>query len=176
MHKGKDLLEEQKCIKEVNLQALHEDARVLVTGHFYAVDFGNDVDLRAHRVGKDRRCTCSTGEDCPAVLAVMDYLKAGGERAPDPPPGYFPVAPATCSVCGAEAYYVADLNSKRRGAGWACVVGGVSHYWQAHTKVIRELLAKNPWVFRPVIAPNGTVLYPGLRRDEVITEDSIPRE
>jgi hypothetical protein len=168
MHKGNL----QKHIKEVNLQALREDARVAVCGYSYAVDFGNDPSLKQHRVGKDRRCACSLGADCPAVQAVADYLKAGGARAPDPPPGFFPVAPALCPVCGAEAVYDASLNSKRRGAGWTCVKGGKHHYWEAHTKILSEQIAKNPWVFPPVIAPNGEVLYPGLRRDEVITTNS----
>ncbi len=176
MHKGNQLIESRKRLREVNIQALREDARVTVSGYFYAVDFGYDIRSPQHRVGKDRRCTCSLGADCPAVQAVADYLKAGGARAPDPPPGYFPVAPAACPVCGAETYYVASLNSKHRGAGWACVKGGKTHYWEAHTNVLRDLIAKNPWVFPPVVAPNGKVLYPGLRRDEVISTDSQSRK
>ncbi|MBM3126256.1 MAG: hypothetical protein FJZ87_14495 [Chloroflexi bacterium] len=175
MHKG-NVLDSQKSLKEASLQILRQDARVTVSGYFYAVDFDDSVDSGQHRVGKDRRCTCPLGTACPAVLAVADYLKEGGKRAPDPPPGYFPVAPAVCPVCGAEAYYDSRLNSKRRGAGWACTKGGVSHYWQAHGKVLQELFAKNPWVFPPVIGPDGKVLYPGLRRDEVITKDDLPRE
>ncbi len=175
MHKG-NVLESQKVLKEANLQASRQDARVMVSGYFYAVDFGYSVDSKQHRVGKDRRCSCTLGVACPAILAVVDYLKAGGERAPDPSPGYFPLAPAVCPVCGAEAYYVANLSSKHRGAGWACTVGGVSHYWQAHGKILREQFKKNPWIFQPVIAPDGKVLYPGLRRDEIITEDSISRK
>ncbi|MBL8080460.1 MAG: hypothetical protein JNM55_20990 [Anaerolineales bacterium] len=175
MHKG-NVLDSQKGLNKASPQISIEDARVMVSGYFYAVHFGYHADSRQHRVGKDRRCSCPLGVTCPAVLAVVDYLKAGGARAPDPPPGYFPLAPAVCPVCGAEVYYRADLSSKHRGAGWACVSGGVSHYWQAHTKTLQEQLKKNPWVFRPVIATDGKVLYPGLRRDEVITEDSISRE
>jgi hypothetical protein len=174
MHKGNLILESQKQIHEVSPQALLEDARVLVVGYFYAVDFGFDARTGQHRVGKDRRCTCSQGADCPAIQAVADYLKAGGERAPDPPPGYFPVAPAACPVCGAETYYVESLSSRRRGAGWACIKGGQSHYWEAHTSVLRELLSQNPWLFPPIVAPDGSVVYPGLRRDEVITQDGHP--
>ncbi len=36
------------------------------------------------------------------VQAVAANLKDGGERAPEPPPGFFPVAPQTCPVCGAD--------------------------------------------------------------------------
>jgi hypothetical protein len=176
MQESNTLLEPQNCIKDVNLQALRQDARVTVIGYFYAVDFGYGVRPQQHRVGKDKRCTCPLGADCPAILAVTDYLRAGGERAPDPPPGYFPIAPAACPICGAETYCAPGLNSKRRGAGWACVKGGKSHYWQAHVDVLRRLLAKNPWLFPPVFSLDGRVLYPGLRREEVVTQDCLRRE
>ena len=79
----------EKRIKEVNLHTLRQEARVTVIGYFYGVDLGCCVKPQHHRVGKDRKCTCSLGADCPAVQAVADYLKAGGKRAPEPPPGYF---------------------------------------------------------------------------------------
>jgi hypothetical protein len=170
MHKG-NVLESQKDLKEARAQIFRQDARVMVLGYFYAVDYGNGVDFGQHRVGKDRRCTCSLGTACPAIQAVVDYLKAGGVRAPDPPPGYFPIAPATCPICNAEAFYYPKVGSKHRGAGWACRAGGVSHYWQTQVKILREQLSKNPWIFRPVISPTGNILYPGLRRDDVVTED-----
>jgi hypothetical protein len=100
----------------------------------------------------------------------MEYLRGGGERAPDVPSGFFPVAPQACPICGAETYYVPDLTSRRRGAGWACVKGSEAHYWLAHVKSLRKALASNPWVFPPVVAEDGQVLYPGLKRDEIITE------
>jgi hypothetical protein len=159
-----------KQIKEVDLLILQQAARVRVYGYFYAVEFGPEVQPREHRVGKDRRCTCGLGADCPAVKAVADYLRAGGERAPDVPAGYFPVAPQACPICGAETYYVPELSSKRRGAGWACVQGSETHYWLAHITVLRKALADNPWIYPPVYAPDGRVLYPGLKRDELITE------
>jgi hypothetical protein len=165
----------ERTIKKTNLKTLRQDARVRVIGYFYAVDFGYGVKPQHHRVGKDRKCTCTLGAECPAVLAVVDYLKAGGERTPDPPPGFFPVVPLACPICGAETYYVPDLNSKRRGAGWACVKGSETHYWQHHTDVLKGLFAQNPWLFPPVVAPDGKVLYPGVRRDDLVTEDSIPR-
>jgi hypothetical protein len=172
---GKMLLTE-KSIKEVNLHALRQEARVTVIGYFYGVDLGYGVQPQHHRDGKDRKCTCGLGADCPAVQAVVDYLKAGGERAPDLSPGYFPVAPQACPICGEETYYVPGLSSKRRGAGWACVKGSESHYWQHHVNVLRGLFAANPWLFPPVVAEDGRVFYPGMRRDEVITEETLARE
>jgi hypothetical protein len=159
-----------KQIREVDLRALLQQARVSISGYFYSVDLGPETRPRYHRVGKDRRCTCGNGADCPAVRAVADYLRGGGERAPDVPAGFFPVVPQACPVCGAETYYVPDLTSRRRGAGWACVKGRQAHYWLAHVESLRRVLSGNPWVFPPVVAEDGRVLYPGLKRDEIITE------
>ena len=159
-----------KQIKEVDVQFLRQEALVKVSGYFYAVDFGPGVHPQNHRVGKDRRCTCGLGPDCPAVFAVVDYLRAGGERAPDIPSGFYPVAPQSCPICGAETYYVPDLTSRRRGAGWACTQGSEAHYWLAHVASLRKALASNPWIYPPVYDSTGRVLYPGLRRDELITE------
>ena len=159
-----------KQIKEVNLQSLRQEALVKVSGYYYAVDFGPGVRPQYHRVGKDRRCICGLGPDCPAVTAVADYLRTGGERAPDVPSGFYPVAPQTCPICGSETYYVADLTTRHRGAGWACVKGSETHYWLAHINALRQHLAENPWIYPPVHAPDGRVLYPGLKRDEIITE------
>ena len=78
----------ERVTREVQLNNPRQDAVVRVIGYFYGVDPGYGVQPQHHRVGKDRKCTCSLGVDCPAVQAVADYLKAGGERAPDPPPGY----------------------------------------------------------------------------------------
>jgi hypothetical protein len=159
-----------KQIKESDLQTLCQQATVSVSGYFYAVNLGPDVHPQYHHVGKDRRCTCGLGVNCPAILVVADYLRAGGERAPDAPSGYFPVAPQACPICGMETYYVPDLSSKRRGAGWACVKGSEAHYWLAHVNALRKTLAGNPWIYPPVVAVDGQVLYPGLKRDEIFTE------
>lgn len=159
---------------------VQEEVSVTVVGYFYHVDFGPGGRQRAHRVGKDKRCICQQGTYCPAVAAVYEYLKAGGERSPDPPPGYYPVAPVTCPVCQAEAFYDPRLSSKRRGAGWGCSPAGSLHYWEAHVQVLRQKLAANPWLFPPVVIRQGSrllaydglepgdqVLYPGLLRKEV---------
>jgi hypothetical protein len=145
----------------------------IVTVHreyFYRVAFPQDIRPQTHWVGKDKRCTCGLGADCPAVVAVANYLKAGGERAPDLPAGFYPVAPQACPICGAATYYVPNLSSKRRGVGWACVKGGKAHYWKAHVIALSQAFAENPWVYPPVVAADGQVLYPGLKRDDLITE------
>ena len=145
-------------------------AVVTITGYFYNVDFGPENHKGTHRVGKDRRCSCHLGKDCPAVSAVVEYLKAGGERAPDPPPGYFPVVPASCPICGAQAVYDRRLSSKRRGVGWRCASAGSQHYWQAQVHVLREKLAANPWLFPPVVLRNGERLlaYDGIQQGDQV--------
>jgi hypothetical protein len=159
-----------KQITESDLQALRQQATVSVSGYFYSVNLGPEVRPQHHYVGKDRRCTCRLGADCPAVLTVVGYLRAGGERAPDVPFGYFPVSPQVYLISGAEMYYVPDLSSKRCGAGWACVKGSEAHYWLAHVNVLRKTLVGNPWIYPPVFAADGQVVYPGLKRDDIITE------
>jgi hypothetical protein len=164
------LLAQQKTIKEVKGQSPPPEARVTISGYFYAVDLGPDAALKNHRVGKDKRCTCNLGVDCPAVQAVADYLRAGGERASEPPVGFFPVVPQACPVCGGETYYLVALSSKHRGIGWACRRGGEAHYWTSQVNAFRQHLVENPWIYPPVVGKDERILYPGLRRDELITE------
>jgi hypothetical protein len=151
-------------------RSLCQPVTVIVSGYYYLVNMGPDTRPQYHSVGKDRHCTCGLGADCPAVKAVAEYLRSGGERAPNIPSGFFPVAPQACPICGAETYYVPDLTSHRRGAGWACVKGSVTHYWLAHATSLRKALESNPWIFPPVVAEAGQVFYPGLKRDEIIIE------
>lgn len=160
----------QNQIKEVNLQIKGQTRMVTISGYFYLVNFGPEVQPQFHHVGKDKRCTCQLGADCPAVNTVADYLRKGGERAPNPPAGYFPVVPLVCPVCGGETFYVASLNSKRRGAGWACQQGSEAHYWLACITLLREAVENNPWIYPPAFAPDGRMLYPGLKRNEIITQ------
>lgn len=164
-----------------------QSAVVAVIGYFYSVEFGDEYARNhhtAHRVGKDRRCTCPQGERCPAVAAVSAYLRAGGERAPDPPPGYYPVAPASCPICGAGTVFDNRLSSARRGAGWRCAQVGSLHYWEAQVGALRQKLAANPWLFPPVVVregvhrlaydgiqPGDDVLYPGVLCEEVNGND-----
>jgi|WetSurSiteA1Bulk_404760.scaffolds.fasta_scaffold132910_1 hypothetical protein len=138
------MLNIEKCVKEINLHTSLQEARVTVIGYFYGVDLGYGVKPQHHWIGKDLIYTCGLGADCPAVQAVASYLKDGGERVPEPPPGFFPVAPQTCPVCGAETVFVPELSSRRRGAGWSCIKGRKSHYWEYHVNVLRVLFAANP--------------------------------
>ena len=116
---------------------------VMVTGYFYAVDLGDPVRPRHHRVGINGECACPLGRQCPAVDVVRAHLADGGERAQRPPFGYYPVHPAKCPVCGAPVHFDASLSSRVRGSGWVCEVGGKSHYWQnrAHILSTRQMLA-----------------------------------
>ena len=103
---------------------------ISVIGFFYAVEFDLDVHTRNHRVSMNAICTCYLGEICPAVDVVRAYLSAGGERTPDPPPGYYPVIPTRCPICTARVTFDISLSSNQRGAGWRCEMGGSAHYWQ----------------------------------------------
>jgi hypothetical protein len=169
-------------IRELDLSTAIQDATVQVSGYFYAVDLGSDIRSRSHRVGKDKRCTCPQGPDCPAVTVVAAYLRKGGQRAPDPPHGFYPEAPERCPVCGAPAYFEPKLCNKRHGAGWGCSKTGEKHYWRDRSRILKEALAANPWRFPPVvlrageqinawdgILPGDSVLYPGLLRADIIT-------
>lgn len=169
-------------IREIDIKTVTHDATVSVSGYFYAVDLGPDVRPRSHYVGKDKRCSCPLGPDCPAVSVVAAYLRKGGQRAPDPPHGYYPLAPERCPVCGAPAYFEPKLSSQRRGAGWGCSKTGEKHYWRDRTRIIKEALAANPWRFPPVVVrageqlnawdgilPGDSVLYPGLLRADIIS-------
>ena len=68
-----------KQTKDADLQVFHQQAVVAVSGYFYAVNLRPEVHPQHHYVGKDRRCTCGLGADCPAVLAVADYLSRQGQ-------------------------------------------------------------------------------------------------
>ena len=164
------------------LQLALAEATVSLSGYFYAVDLGPGVAPQHHRVGKNAECCCDLAGNCPAVDAVRRYLSAGGERAPEPPPGYYPVRPAKCPVCGAGTASEPKLSSKQRGAGWRCLQGGTAHYWHKLGLVLAEKFAANPWLFPPVVLRDGRqliavdgiqdgdqVLYPGIRRAEVVT-------
>ena len=64
-----------KPTSPARFQDVQETARVTISGYFYAVDFSPGEHPQHHRVGKDRNCTCRLGADCPAVIAVADYLR-----------------------------------------------------------------------------------------------------
>src|SRR5271157_2685875 len=61
---------DRKQLSDAAPLLLRQDAVVSVSGYFYAVDFGPDIQPQHRRVGKDRRYTCSLGADCPEVIAA----------------------------------------------------------------------------------------------------------
>jgi len=115
-----------------------QDTIVTIEGYFYRVDFGPEVSPRFHAVDRDQRCSCPLGESCPAVLAVIEYLEAGGESPPEPPVGYYPVAPVRCPICSAAAVFDLKLSSRVRGAGWRCLQGGATHYWADRGQILAK--------------------------------------
>lgn len=119
-----------------------QETLVSIDGYFYRVDFGAEVSPRSHRVDRDQRCTCSLGESYPAVLAVIEYLAEGGEPLPESPVGYYPVAPARCPICGAEAFFDLKISSRVRGAGWRCSQGGSAHYWEDRGNILAQKFAR----------------------------------
>ena len=170
---------------KVDLNKVLQDAIVVVNQYGYTVDFGPTVKPRLHSVGKDKHCSCKSA-DCPAVSAVADYLRKGGERAPEPPAGFLVAAPETCPICNASAYFDPKMSSKYRGAGWGCSKTGTNHYFAWRTELARTDLAANPWRFPPVVVREGrqlkawdgiiendVVLYPGVLRADLITEGPI---
>lgn len=110
---------------------------------YYLVTLSEGICPRHHMVRKDKTCACDLGAVCPAVLAVVAYLKAGGQRAADAPAQH--QIPACCPICGGAVKFAPLLCSPARGAGWACLSAakqetryqpaslhtpGEAHYWR----------------------------------------------
>lgn len=108
-------------------------AQVSIVGYQYRVDFGPSANTRVHLVDKQRRCSCKLGTGCPAVKAVAEYLKSGGQRAPDPLP--------PCPICGAEIVMDHHFDGKYTlEPGWLCTKGGLHHFLLAKGERIKEAL------------------------------------
>lgn len=122
---------------------LKAETKVAAMTGYYFVTFPKEVRPGHHLVRKDKTCVCELGAGCPAVLAVADFLKAGGQRAADVPAHH--LIPAACPVCGGAVKFALRLCSPVRGAGWTCTEAaktetsvwperyrtpGESHYWQ----------------------------------------------
>jgi len=106
-------------------------AKVMVVGYQYKVDFGPQVRPQIHIVNKQRACSCTLKADCPAVDAVAEYLRSGGQRAPDPMP--------PCPICGSATVPYKDWNGKyTREPGWRCEEGGLTHFLQAKAERIKR--------------------------------------
>ena len=151
---------------------------VRVEGYAYLVDLGQGTRPRFHSVLKTGRCTCSTGTSCPAVEAVREYRKAGGEQAPEPPADYYATSPEKCPLCGAKAY-ATGLVHPEKGFEWACSANPW-HYRQHHLKLVLQARPPSPWRFPPVVMRDGlqvnawegaragdSVLYPGVLEKDV---------
>ena len=130
----------------------------------YRVDFGPGVRPQYHTVSKLKRCHCNLGPDCPAVLAVAEYLKVGGERAADPPFDFWPWVPDPCPICGAQAEAEPDLNSPQHGLGWRCACSGGWCYWAARTIPLMAFFITGAAQAAPGAAPNGAALESALAR------------
>ncbi len=107
--------------------------RIRVIGYTYLVDFGPSTQSRFHTVNKQRRCSCQLKETCPAIEAVAEYLRNGGQRAPDPMP--------PCPICGADTVRDRKWDGKyTKELGWRCSEGGLTHFLQAKAERIKEAL------------------------------------
>ncbi len=107
--------------------------RIRVIGYTYLVDFGPSTQPRFHTVNKLRSCTCPLKETCPAIEAVAEYLRNGGQRAPDPMP--------PCPICGAEIVRDRKWDGKyTKELGWRCTAGGLRHFLEAKAERIKEAL------------------------------------
>ena len=125
--------------------------RIRVVGYIYLVDFGPTTQPLIHTVNKQRRCSCELSASCPAIDAVTEYLKSGGQRAPDP------MLP--CPICGEETARDRKWDGKyTKELGWRCTTGGLSHFLQAkgdHVYYMRLACGHNPRCVRlgDAIAP-----------------------
>jgi hypothetical protein len=133
--------------------------KVTTKGSYYYVLLGENSKM--HIVDKQKMCSCGQ-PDCPALGAVRDYLKSGGERTADGP-----FLPCRCPICGDEIVPDHNLNGAyTKEPGWQCKSGGKHHFYQAKTAKIKENFAKNPWLFKPI-----PEVYEGLRRDDVMSAE-----
>ena len=111
---------------------------------------------------------------------MAEYLRTGGQRAPEPPEGYMPYVPDSCPICGGATFDDPEIGfSRQRGVGWGCRQDK-NHYWQWRALVLKKALGENPWYFPPVVIRDGEqirawdgiqgtdeVLYQGVLRSEI---------
>ncbi len=104
-------------------------AEVMVVKGGYRVTVKGQV----HWVNKQRQCSC-TRTSCAAIRLVADYLRCGGQRAPDSkapnPPNAF-----SCPICGAPA--TGSLEKRN----WACSADR-RHFWSWRTAQLRAARAE----------------------------------
>lgn len=125
-------------------------ASVSIVQWAYRVDYGPGVRPRLHTVTKDRRCQCRLGVECPAVSAVGNYLRAGGERATDLPFDFWLKVPEACPICGAPTAPERGLTSREHGQGWRCDRTGLLCYWAARAVPLMMSQTARRYVIAPV--------------------------
>ncbi len=153
--------------KDIEEIEINTDDVVFVSGFEYHVKLEYESGFKV--VTKNRVCSCGeTKMKCAHVKAVAAYLKGGGQRAPDHPA-------LTCPICGGKIFVDqtwADRDTEgRRIPGWRCENGGLSHFLEAKAERVKKRLAENPWLFLPVYDESGVCVYPGVRRDEIMTAE-----
>ena len=120
-----------------------QPTRIRVIGYTYLVDFGPSTQPRFHTVNKQRICSCPLKETCPAIEAVAEYLRNGGQRAPDPMPPCPTLRSAQCGVCGAETVRDRKWDGKyTKEIGWRCTAGGLRNFLEAKAEWIKEALRR----------------------------------
>jgi hypothetical protein len=95
---------------------------IQLTAGAYLVSEIEQGKLQVFSVGKDKTCSCGVSA-CRHVQAVADYLRAGGERAPEAGENVLPAASSSalvCPLCGAGV--------RVNGPYWRCE-RDASHYW-----------------------------------------------
>ena len=135
-----------------------EEYEVIIPGislrqYTYLVDWGREIFPQWHSVSKEKKCSCWMGDKCPSIERVRDWLKNGGERAPDYPLGYFPAVPLTCPTCGSDTSAEPLADSERRGKAWKCSAG-MKHYWELVSVAMKTAIEKNDkennhWLIAP---------------------------
>jgi hypothetical protein len=124
---------QQNQLGRIETEFPRNRAKVRVVEYTYLVDFGPETLPRFHVVNKLRQCSCKLGKTCPAIEAVLKYLRNGGQRAPDPMP--------SCPMCGADTIRDRELDGKyTKELGWRCSTGGVTHFLQAKAERIKEAI------------------------------------
>jgi hypothetical protein len=166
------------AVKQILTGLLKEAVVTVQDKFFYLVAFGPDVQPQRHTVSHDLFCTCGLEQDCAAVTAVKKYLRDGGEPAGVPEPGYYPVAPHVCPVCGGKVHPHIRLSSRHRGIGWRCEKGGSSCYWTAQVQALQgRCQEKNsrPGAIEPVTLQNNPFKFSaGYDPDRVYPPEGCP--
>lgn len=125
---------------------------VSVEGNAYKVV----LDSSIHLVEKNKTCSCGV-KFCHAIHSVEDYLRNGGERAPECLP--------LCPICGGKTFRDRKWDGKHtKTLGWRCEKGGLAHFLEAKANVIKSNVNKNPWLFQPIPGQ-----YPGVLKSELMT-------